>query len=68
MATPLSSRSQSTANGEAPALQPPPGVTPNFENPESRANTIIISNYLYVALSSTTLLLRIYARRIIIRT
>jgi len=68
MAIPLTGRSQSTANGDVPALPPPPGVVPNFENPESRASAIVISNCLCVALSSTALLLRIYARRIIIRT
>jgi len=68
MAILLSSRSQSIANGDAPALQLPPGVTPNFENPEFRANAIVISNCLCMALSSTVLLLRIYARRIIICT
>lgn len=51
---------------EQPAIPPPPGVVPNFIDPENRVMTIININAIFMALSGVILLLRLYSRRFIV--
>lgn len=43
-----------------PALPPPPGVTPNFIDPKSRALMVIVTSILCLVLLITVSLLRFY--------
>ncbi|KAH6715958.1 hypothetical protein BKA61DRAFT_672240 [Leptodontidium sp. MPI-SDFR-AT-0119] len=47
-------------------VPPPPGVTPNFTNPESRGYLIVIASIVLLVLSTTVLLLRLYSRRFLV--
>lgn len=57
MATPLP-----PAVSNLPLSPPPPGVTPNFKNPESRADQIYISAGICLPLILLFAALRIYAK------
>jgi len=48
------------------AQPPPPGVTPNFDNPESKAYQVIIASVVSPAIALVFLLLRLYTKRYII--
>ena len=43
-----------------PALPPPPGVTPNFINPQSRALMVIVTSVLCLVLIILISLMRFY--------
>ena len=43
-----------------PALDPPPGVKPNFIDPVSQANIFIITSSIFLALMVTIFSLRLY--------
>jgi hypothetical protein len=51
---------------ETGALPAPPGVTPNFDNPESRAYQAIIASVVCPVIALVFLLLRLYTKRYII--
>jgi hypothetical protein len=48
------------------ALPAPPGITPNFHNPENRAYQVIIVSVIWPVIALTFLLLRLYTKRYII--
>ena len=52
---------------EIPALAPPPGIEPNFVNPPSKGQTLIIFGSLILGLMLLFVGMRIYAKRCIIR-
>jgi hypothetical protein len=45
-----------------PSGRPPPGVTPNFINPPSYADEIVILEGIFVSLMVLAVLVRIYVR------
>jgi hypothetical protein len=47
---------------EIPALQPPPGVRPNFIDPESQAPGMMIANGIITAVMLVFVLLRLYTK------
>ena len=49
-----------------PALAPPPGVTPNFDNPSSIGKAIIIVNVVFLTLMLGFVIMRIYTRGILL--
>lgn len=55
------------SKGLAGLARPPPGVTPNFDNPMSRGGPIIVVNIISLLLSTCVLFLRVYTRRFIVR-
>lgn len=48
------------------AWPPPPGVTPNFINPESIGYRIIVVSVLFPAITIPIVLLRLYTKRYIL--
>lgn len=50
---------------QIPAGRPPPGVVPNFKNPESLADSVIIVNSIFLALMLVFLTIRIYTKQFI---
>ncbi|KAI1169482.1 hypothetical protein F4777DRAFT_572996 [Nemania sp. FL0916] len=50
---------------QIPATQPPPGITPNFEDPPSLATVYRVSVYLFVPLTFLFVVVRVYARAIL---
>lgn len=44
------------------AIPPPPGVTPNFVNPEHKGKEIIVLGILGIVCSTLFLLMRIYTK------
>jgi hypothetical protein len=50
-----------------PATIPPPGVTPDFENPESRGSVHIITGAVLLALMMLFYAIRIYAKVFVIK-
>ncbi|KAF2131230.1 hypothetical protein P153DRAFT_287580 [Dothidotthia symphoricarpi CBS 119687] len=48
-------------------MPPPPGVTPNFDNPESIAHRVIIVSVLGAAITIPICLIRLYTKRYILR-
>lgn len=46
---------------------PPPGVTPNLENPLSRAHNVIIVNAVFLTFATFFVMLRVYTRAFISR-
>ncbi|KAH6847666.1 hypothetical protein B0I37DRAFT_431444 [Chaetomium sp. MPI-CAGE-AT-0009] len=58
----------STADGSfMPAAPPPPGVTPNYGNPESRSHELIIVSVVFPVLSFFFFFPRLYSATFIIR-
>ena len=51
-----------------PLAAPPPGVVPNFNNPQSRAYQLHIGMAVCIGITSVFVLLRIYARAFVQRT
>lgn len=51
-----------------PAMKPPPGVTPNFINPPSIGNTIIVVNVVFLTLMLGFVILRIYTKGVLTRS
>lgn len=45
-----------------PGLAPPPGVTPNFINPESHARFVVVTHTICLTLSTIFVLLRTYTK------
>lgn len=45
-----------------PAAKPPPGVTPNFANPDSLVPLIMVVNTTFLAMATLFLALRIYMK------
>jgi hypothetical protein len=57
-----------TANqSDAPASTPPPGVMPNFLNPPSRQNEMIISEGVFMTIMILAVLTRIYVRAFLLK-
>ena len=50
-----------------PALAPPPGVTPNFINPPSRAPETYPIGYTLFALTSVGVVARIYTKAVVMK-
>lgn len=50
-----------------PALEPPPGVTPNFENPENITPLIEFTLGICLGVSSLFVILRVWTRFIIMK-
>ena len=65
MTTPLEQFKAKLLNG--PALPPPPGVTPNFVNPENLDNLTIAIFTLCMILATLTVILRMWTKICIIR-
>ncbi|KAI9695409.1 MAG: hypothetical protein M1836_006461 [Candelina mexicana] len=57
-----------TSNVVKGSLKPPPGVKPNFVNPETRAPSLINANIAMMVLGSIALLARLYARAFLSRS
>jgi hypothetical protein len=56
-----------TANGTVGAFPPPPGVTPNFHNPESIAYRVIVASVLGPVVAIPLCILRLYSKRYVLR-
>ncbi|KAH6714832.1 hypothetical protein BKA61DRAFT_343667 [Leptodontidium sp. MPI-SDFR-AT-0119] len=54
-------------DGIVGVLPPPPGVIPNFENPESQGYRVILTIAILFPLATIVLLLRVYTRVVIVR-
>jgi hypothetical protein len=52
---------------DIPAMVPPPGHTPNFENPESMHSTVFGVAVATMILTVTALAIRIYTKAIILK-
>lgn len=50
-----------------PAMAPPPGIEPNFVDPQSLYQYHVLTIVLTVAISTLALVMRIYTKRCIIR-
>ncbi|KAK4232941.1 hypothetical protein C8A03DRAFT_48350 [Achaetomium macrosporum] len=61
----LPARDQSTVIGAAP---PPPGVTPNFTNPEYNGRSVVAANIASLALATCVCGLRIFTKTYILHT
>lgn len=55
------------SNTTVGAMPPPPGVTPNFDNPESIAHRVIIASVLGPVIAIPFCLLRLYTKQWILR-
>ncbi|KAH6716306.1 hypothetical protein BKA61DRAFT_734057 [Leptodontidium sp. MPI-SDFR-AT-0119] len=55
-----------TTEGVIGASPPPPGVTPNFNDPENTRHRLVITSSVFQLLSTTILLLRLYTRHFIV--
>lgn len=53
---------------EIPALQPPPGITPNFINPPTIAPALIAVNGVFLALMLLAVSIRIYSKGLLLRS
>ena len=51
-----------------PGLQPPPGVIPNFVDPENYQGKIIASNVVFLALATIFTAAKLYTRAVIVRS
>lgn len=58
---------QDPAYLQLPALAPPPGVTPNFANPENKGSTLVIVGVILLGLVLIALVNRAYAKLCIVR-
>jgi hypothetical protein len=54
-----------TSNETVGALPPPPGITPNFDNPESIAYRVIVAAVLGPVIATPLCFVRLYTRRYI---
>lgn len=52
---------------DAPAMQPPPGMTPNFNDPPNLQHGVILTLALCTTLSTLTVMLRICTKLFIVR-
>ncbi|KAH7335631.1 hypothetical protein BKA66DRAFT_479958 [Pyrenochaeta sp. MPI-SDFR-AT-0127] len=55
------------SNNTVGAMPPPPGVTPNFDNPESITHRVIIASVLGPVITIPICLVRLYTKRCILR-
>ena len=55
------------ALSNTPAIQPPPGVEPNFANPVNNRQPLIVVSSLFLGLTSIFALTRAYVKTFIIR-
>ena len=53
---------------QIPGLQPPPGVVPNFINPESYQSTIIATLTVCLATATLFTILRLYSKVFVIKS
>ena len=53
---------------EIPALQPPPGVTPNFVNPPTIAPALVTVNAVFLALMIVAVSIRIFSKGVLLRS
>ena len=52
---------------DGPALVPPPGIKPNFVNPENQTRYFVLTIVLTVTVSTFALLMRVYTKTCLIR-
>ena len=52
---------------QIPAGRPPPGTLPNFTNPETLRNPVIVVNALLLTVATLTVCLRLYTRKFIVQ-
>ena len=50
-----------------PAGRPPPGVHPNFVDPESLRDSVIAINVLFLVLATLAVVMRLYTKQMIAR-
>lgn len=50
-----------------PMIPPPPGVTPNFTNPESRAWTVYVTSAVCLALTFILFAARMYSKFFVVK-
>ncbi|KAK7987215.1 hypothetical protein PG988_002203 [Apiospora saccharicola] len=50
-----------------PAGRPPPGVIPNFVDPESKAHTLLTLEYVFLSLALVAVIVRLYVRTRLVR-
>ena len=55
------------ALSNTPAIQPPPGVEPNFFNPVNNRQPLIVVASLFLGLTSVFALTRAYVKKFIVR-
>ncbi len=53
---------------KVPGLQPPPGVSPNFVNPENYQNKIIASYTVFLTIATIFTAARLYTRAVIVKS
>ena len=63
----LNSASGDPAVLQLPALEPPPGMAPNFTNAENRGAVLIIVNGILLAVMAIFMVIRVYAKSVIIQ-
>lgn len=51
-----------------PAIDPPPGVIPNFVNPESRMQGLIVTAICFTVIAGICVCLRMYTRMFLTRS
>ena len=51
-----------------PGLQPPPGVTPNFVNPENYQNTLIAALTIFLTIATIFTAAKLYTRAFIVKS
>ncbi|KAI0886537.1 uncharacterized protein GGS22DRAFT_158110 [Annulohypoxylon maeteangense] len=49
-------------NLDGPAIQPPTGITPNFDNPPNKNNLVRVVLILFIVITSVSVLIRMYSR------
>ena len=52
---------------QLPAMPPPPGVIPNFDDPKSIVRSLIITSIIFTTLAGVTVVIRVYTRTRIVR-
>ena len=48
------------SSSRTPALSPPPGVTPNFVNPSSKAQELYTTGYVFFGITTAGVIARLY--------
>ena len=54
-------------HAQLPAMPPPPGGIPNFDDPEFTVRSLIISSIIFTSLAGVTVIVRVYTRTRIVR-
>ena len=58
----------SSSLSSLPLAPPPPGVTPNFVNPESRTDQIYVISAVWLAFMILMMMVRMYAKFFVLRS